>query len=100
MTTFLLLYHGPATPPDASHQGWPEWFQALGDQLVDMGSPMTDRFVVRSDSATSDDAASFNGYSLIRADNREEAVAALGSHPFLRGGDDYTIQVFKVPAKS
>ena len=100
MTTFLLLYHGPATPPDASHAGWPEWFQGLGDQLVDMGSPMTSRFAVRSDGTTSDDAASLNGYSLIRVAGREEAIAALRSHPFLRGGDDYTIQVFEVPAKS
>jgi hypothetical protein len=99
MKSFLLLYHGPATPPDASHEGWSEWFQALGDQLVDMGSPMTDRFVARSDGTASDDAASFNGYSLIRASDRDEALAALRGHPFLRGGDDHTIQVFEVPAK-
>lgn len=64
-----------------------------------MGSPMADRFVVRSDGTSSDEAASFNGYSIIRAIDREEALAALRSHPFLRGGDDYTIQVFEVPAK-
>jgi hypothetical protein len=99
MKAFLVLYDGPATPPDASHEVWPEWFQGLGDNLVDMGSPMADRFVVRSDGTTSDDAASFNGYSVIRADDREEAIAALRSHPFLRA-DEYSIQVFEVPAKS
>jgi len=27
MKQFLLLYHGPATPPGASHKGWPGWFK-------------------------------------------------------------------------
>jgi hypothetical protein len=28
MTSFMLLYNGPATTPEASHEGWPEWFRA------------------------------------------------------------------------
>ena len=40
MKKFLLLYQGPATPPDASHEGWPEWFNKLGDKLVDRGLPL------------------------------------------------------------
>jgi ribosomal protein S18 acetylase RimI-like enzyme len=40
MKRFLLLYRGPPTPPDASHEGWPGWFEAIGDALVDLGSPM------------------------------------------------------------
>jgi len=40
MHNFILLYRGPTTPPDASHQGWPEWFARTGDRLVDVGSPM------------------------------------------------------------
>jgi hypothetical protein len=35
MNRFLVFYVGPATPPDASHEGWPEWFAKLGDRLVD-----------------------------------------------------------------
>jgi hypothetical protein len=46
MKSFILLYAGPPTPPDASHEGWPEWLQGLGDKLVDQGSPMTAGFVV------------------------------------------------------
>jgi hypothetical protein len=26
MRRFLLLYRGPPAPPDATHEGWPEWF--------------------------------------------------------------------------
>jgi hypothetical protein len=56
MNRFLVLYVGPATPPDASHEGWPEWFAKLGDRLSTgdrrsskgvrftvMGRPMTPR---------------------------------------------------------
>jgi hypothetical protein len=40
MKKLLLLYKGPATSPDASHEGWPQWFNKLGDKLVDRGLPM------------------------------------------------------------
>jgi hypothetical protein len=40
MKRFLLLYSGPPAPPDATHEGWREWFAKIGDALVDLGSPM------------------------------------------------------------
>jgi hypothetical protein len=69
--SFVLLYNGPTTSPGASHEGWPDWFQSIGDKLVDIGSPMANGFVVHSDGTTSDTAASFNGYSIIRAEGRD-----------------------------
>jgi YCII-related domain len=99
VTTLLLLYRGPATTADASHAGWPEWFKGLGDKLVDRGSPMTNGFVVNSDGSTSETAANFNGYSIIRADDREQALELLRDHPFLSHGREYTIEVFEVPSK-
>ena len=97
--TLLLLYCGPPTPPDASHEGWPEWFPSLGEKLVDRGSPMANGFVVRYDGATSEAPASLNGYSIIRVENREQALGLLREHPLLAQGADYSIQVFEVPAK-
>jgi hypothetical protein len=99
MRSFILLYTGPATPPEASHEGWPEWFQRAGDKLVDMGSPMAGGFVVHSDATTSETAAGFNGYSIVRAEEREQVVDLVRDHPFLAQGSDYTIQVFDVPRK-
>ena len=37
MKRFLLLYNGPPTSPQASHEDWPEWFEKVGDALVDVG---------------------------------------------------------------
>jgi YCII-related domain-containing protein len=99
MTSFMLLYNGPPTPPEATHEGWPEWFQSLGDKLVDQGSPMTAGFVVHGDGTTSDKPVSLNGYSIIRAEDQDEVRDLLRTHPFLTAGSEYSIDVFALPAK-
>jgi hypothetical protein len=99
MSSFILLYNGPATPPGASHEGWPEWFQRAGEHLVEMGSPMTNGFVVHSDGTATETATSFNGFSIIRAEDRDEALDLVKDHPFLASGDEYTIEAFEVPNK-
>lgn len=98
MTSFMLLYSGPATAPDASHEGWPEWFRSLGDKLVDRGSPMTAGFAVSGDTTTPGTAASLNGYSVIRAESREAVRDLLRNHPFLAAGSEYRIDVYALPA--
>jgi hypothetical protein len=99
MKRFLLLYTGPPTPPDASHEGWPEWFGAIGDALVDLGSPMANGVVLHADGSTSDDAAGLNGYSVIQAEGRSEALDLVRDHPLLALGGDYAIGVFEVPKR-
>jgi hypothetical protein len=98
MKRFLVVYSGPPTPPDASHAGWREWFQGLGDALVDTGSPMTNGIAVRPDSSTSEETLRLNGYSLIQAEDRDAAVELVRPHPLLAHGD-YSIEVFEVPSK-
>ena len=94
MRKFLLLYQGPATPPDASHEGWPEWFHKLGDQLVDRGLPMAHGHSLRGDGSTGDSRASLNGYSIIQAEEMGEAVPFLNDHPYLSLGNEYTLEIF------
>jgi hypothetical protein len=96
---FLLLYKAPPAPPDATHEGWPEWFSGIGDALVDLGSPMKNGFVLHADGSTSDDPADLNGYCVIQADGRTEALDLARDHPLLALGDDYTIEMFEVPRK-
>lgn len=100
MKAFILLYTGPPTPRDASHEGWPEWFDGVGDRLVDLGSPMLDGFVVRADGSISDSAAPLNGFSIVAAEDRDDAVGLIQNHPFLALGRDYTIEAFEVPTKA
>jgi hypothetical protein len=49
MKKYMLLYKGPATPPNASHEKWPAWFDKLGDRLVSIGSPMNNGFALHRD---------------------------------------------------
>jgi hypothetical protein len=96
---FLLLYNGPPAPPDVTHEGWPEWFDKLGDALVELGSPMKNGFVLHCDGSMSDDAPRLNGYCVIQADDRSEAVDLIRDHPFLALGSEYAIEVFEVPRR-
>ena len=94
MKKFLLLYQGPATAPDASHEGWPEWFHKLGEKLVDKGSPLTHGRSLRADGSTGDSTTSLNGYSIIQAEDRGEALGLLHDHPYLSLGKEYTVEIF------
>jgi hypothetical protein len=97
MKRFLLLYKGPPTPPGATHEGWPEWFKAIGDALVDVGSPARNGFVLHADGSTTD-TAGLNGYGIIQAEGKSEALALLRDHPLLALGD-WVIEVFEVPKR-
>jgi hypothetical protein len=98
MKQFIVLYKGPATPPDASHQGWPEWFQAAGPAVTDIGSPMMNGFSLVGDGTASDPAISLNGYSIVQAEDAATAQKLLASHPYLALGG-YSIEVFEIPKK-
>jgi hypothetical protein len=93
---FLLLYHGPATPPDASHEGWPEWFADLGDKLVERGSPMADGLALSGDGSTKSSTAQLNGYSVIQADDVDQALSLVRLHPFLKLGNEYSIEIHSI----
>ena len=93
---YMVFYKGSATPPNASHEGWKTWFSSLGDALVDQGSPIVPHgIVMHNDGSTTESAASLNGYSVISAENKNEALDLIKDHPYLRLGSDYTIEVFE-----
>jgi hypothetical protein len=99
MKRFLLLYNGPPTPPQSSHEGWPEWFERIGDALVDRGSPMVNGVALHGDGSTSRRTSSLNGYSVIQAADSEDALELIADHPFVQLGSEYTIEAFELPAK-
>jgi hypothetical protein len=94
---FVLFYKGPAAPPDASHKGWMTWFDKLGDALVDIGSPIANGVVVHNNGSATDcdPTVTLNGYSVIRAKDRNEALELIKDHPYLGLGSDYTIEIFE-----
>jgi hypothetical protein len=60
---------------------------------------MANGVVLHVDGSTIDDAADLNGYSVIQAEGRSEALDLLRDHPLLALGGEYAIEVFEVPRR-
>ncbi|OGO54255.1 MAG: hypothetical protein A2V85_17255 [Chloroflexi bacterium RBG_16_72_14] len=92
MANYLLVYHGgsmPETEADqaAAMKAWTDWFTALGDALVDGGNPASQTKILAADGSVSDGGAtSPSGYSIIKADAIDAAVALARGCPVLAGG--------------
>jgi len=90
MKKFILLYNGPATPPEqmAPEQvksvmaKWREWMEKIGDAMVDMGQPMANGEAIVDDGSAGK-ATQLSGYTIIQAENMEEAKKLVDGHPFL-----------------
>ena len=90
MAKYLVVYPGGATPEnvtpeqrDAIMKAWMDWFGALADKVVDMGSPTAAEKVVGPGGAVSDDGPGITGYSTIEFDSLDDAVEACRTHPHL-----------------
>jgi hypothetical protein len=91
MANYVLLFHGgsmPETPEEGAKvmAAWTDWFGTLGEALVDGGNPASKSKTISVDGAVSDDATFPSGYSIIKADNLDEAVALARGCPVLHGG--------------
>ena len=92
MPKFLITYHGVLdTPPteearEEMTSAFMKWASSVGDNMVDPGSPLAPSRIVTSTGDSLGDTE-IGGYTIIQADNLDEAVDAVRSHPFLsRGG--------------
>jgi hypothetical protein len=99
MANFLLLYTGGEMPAEADRAAimkeWEGWFGALGANLVDGGQPfMPMAKAVSSGGMVSDGAVgkpAATGYSIIKADSLDAAVAVAKDCPVLKGGSQITV---------
>jgi hypothetical protein len=91
MANYLLTYYGggmPETPEENAQvmQAWSEWFGKLGDAVVDGGNPTSQSRAISPDGSVMDATSAPSGYSIIKADNIDAAVAAAKGCPVLAGG--------------
>ena len=91
MANFVLLYHGGKTPetPEAGAavmQAWTTWFSELGDAVLDGGNPPSGSRTIAANGAVTTDAAGPTGYSIIKADSLDAAVALAKGCPVFAGG--------------
>jgi hypothetical protein len=104
VSKFLLLYRGPARPPEdftpeqAAEQtrAWGEWMGRTGSALIDGGAPFGARSAV-CDDGTDAAASDQNGYSIVEADNLDAARGLVKGHPFLAEGKGrFSIEIFEL----
>jgi hypothetical protein len=92
MANYLLVFHGgsmPESPEGGAKvmQAWTDWFGTLGDKLVDAGNPVSQVKTIAANGSVSDGGANpSSGYSVIKADSLDAAVALARGCPVLQGG--------------
>jgi hypothetical protein len=92
MANFLLVFHGGSMPESQEEgakvmQAWTDWFGVLGDKLVDAGNPVSNVRTIASDGSVTDGGTNpSSGYSVIKADSLDAAVALAKGCPVLQGG--------------
>src|SRR3954470_3498363 len=91
MANFLLTFHGGSMPETKEEQdqvmgAWTSWFGTLGDALVDGGNPISQTRAISPDGSVMDATSSPSGYTVIKADSLDAAVALSKGCPVLAGG--------------
>ena len=92
MANYLLVYHGGSMPQGEAEMAnvmaaWDVWFHQLGEALVDGGNPASGTRVISSDGSVADGGpTSPTGYSIIKAESHDQAVALAKGCPVLAAG--------------
>jgi hypothetical protein len=92
MANYLLVYHGGSMPESQEEgakvlEAWNTWFGQLGDALVDGGDPVGQVKTIANNGTVSDGGINpSSGYSVIKADSLDAAVALAKGCPLLNGG--------------
>ncbi len=107
MKKFIVIYHAPAdaqmemsdmTPEEQAKgmEPWMVWAKKCGDKLIDLGSPLANGQVLTS-KGSSASTGNVAGYSVIQAENMNDAKALLKDHPHLANAS-CTIEVHETLA--
>ncbi len=110
MKKFLVTYHAPidsmkqtasATPAQQAKgmEAWMQWAQRCGSNLVEMGSPLMNGQSLSPDGSVKGSDKNVCGYSILQAENMDDAKALLNGHPHIGGWNaDCTIEVHETMA--
>ena len=104
MKKFVVIYHAPAeamakmgeATEEEKMEGmkpWMAWKDSLGDKLVDFGAPLVGGQRVLPDGSSQHSTKDVSGYSILQANDMDEAKSLLKSHPHLAWTDGCDIEV-------
>ena len=93
MAKFALAFHGGGMAETEEEQAkvmaaWGSWLEGLGSSLVDPGNPSGQTKTINSDGSVSDGGGAnpVTGYTLLQADNIDEAVTLAKGNPIFDSG--------------
>ena len=104
MRKFLVIYHAPMdalaqtanASPEETEKGmelWMQWAAKCGDRLLDMGNPLMHGQKLQPGGGSAPSERQVCGYSILEAENMEEAKALLQDHPHLGWNSACEIEV-------
>ncbi len=102
MEKYIFIYHGSGSAPENEEEGkkvmqaWMEWFEVMGEAVVDMGAPIGMSSTVHSGGKVSSDGGSnpASGYTIIQANTLNEALEHAKGCPLLE--DEGSIEVAQI----
>ncbi|NJL97255.1 hypothetical protein HC864_05650 [Candidatus Gracilibacteria bacterium] len=100
MTKYVMLYHrGTAEAKQSGqiHKQWMDWFESIGENLLDGGNPFELGKEVNK-SSTKDlkkEQYPAAGYSIINAKDYDEATKIAKGCPVLDDSDEAYVRVFE-----
>lgn len=94
MKKFIVIYHAPAeavaqmanaNPEDMAEgmKPWMDWAAKCGEQLVDMGTPLMGGVKVLPDGTSENSEREVTGYSVLQAEDMDDAKSLMEGHPHL-----------------
>jgi hypothetical protein len=86
MKKFVILFYGYEEPTPQVMEGYNAWFTSMGARLIDSGNPFAGgREVSKAGTRalTLDEAAPLTGYTIISAENIDEAEKLLAGLPII-----------------
>ena len=104
MKKFVVIYHAPV---DAMQQtanqskedqakgmeAWMTWAKNCGDKLVDLGTPLMNGQHLSPGGKSVVSNKNVAGYSILQAENMDEAKSLLKGHPHLAWNAECSIEV-------
>jgi hypothetical protein len=109
MKKFIVIYHAPvdameqtsnSSPEDQAKgmEAWMVWAQKCGEKLVDLGAPLANGLQLSPDGKSAGSNKNVAGYSVLQAENMDEAKELLKGHPHLAWNADCSIEVHETMA--
>ncbi|MEL6539148.1 MAG: hypothetical protein AAFQ98_27280 [Bacteroidota bacterium] len=104
MKKYLLIYHLPAaaleglpeTTPEVHEETmklWGAWAERLGNKLLEMGTPLGGGQKIVQGGAATPSTREVAGWSIIHAENMNEAKTLVDNHPHLIWSDKTSIEI-------